>query len=96
MERPTGQSKPTVLVIDADPTQLDLLALLSEEHYNVLSAGSGRQALNVVSQAAKPPQLFLFDYDLGEMIGLELYDCLHACPPYEHRPWNCSVAPSLA
>lgn len=86
-ERSPGQSKPTVLVVDDDPAQFDPLALLlSEEHYNVLSAGSGRQALNVVAQAAEPPQLFLFDYDLGEMTGLELYDCLHACPLYEHIP----------
>lgn len=85
-ERLPGQSKPTVLVVDDDPAQLNLLALVLSEECYVLRASSGQQALHVVDQAAGPLQLFLFDYNLGEMTGLELYDCLHARPAYEGVP----------
>lgn len=74
----SGESRPIVLVVDDDPCQLELLAyLLSEERYSVLKASSGWRALQVVAQAAQPPQLFLLDYHLGDMTGLDLYDLLH-------------------
>ena len=74
----SGESRPIVLVVDDDPCQLELLAFaLSEERYSVLKASSGWRALQVVAQAVEPPQLFLLDYHLGDMTGLELYDLLH-------------------
>lgn len=92
LEEPGGASRPewrpsTVLVVDDDPCLLDLLTeLLVGEQYHVLRAASGRHALRLVTEAEEPPQLFLFDHDLGEMTGLELYDLLHVRPGYESIP----------
>src|SRR6266487_6137112 len=82
-----GERPPTVLVVDDDQCLLELLAeLLGDEQYHVLQASSGRRALRLVEEAEEPPQLFLFDHDLGEMTGLELYDLLHVRPGLEGIP----------
>jgi CheY-like chemotaxis protein len=78
-------SRPTILVVDDDPLLLDLAEeLLTEEHYRVLRATSGPQALQIVVE--EHPQLFLLDYMLPGMSGLELFDLLHARPGYETIP----------
>lgn len=82
VERP-----PTVLVVEDDQCLLKLLTdLLTDERYYVLRAASARQALRVVAQAEELPQLFLFDYNLGETTGLELYDYLHARAGFKDIP----------
>lgn len=58
--------------------------LLTEEHYCVLRATSGPHALQIV--AGEHPQMFLLDYMLPGMTGLELFDLLHAHPGYERIP----------
>jgi CheY-like chemotaxis protein len=78
--------QPTILVVEDDPLLLDLAEeLLTEEHYRVLRATSGPQALQVA--AGERPHLFLLDYMLpGGMNGLELFDLLHARPGNEAIP----------
>ena len=80
------RSQPTILVVEDDPLLLDLAEeLLTEEHYRVLRATSGPQALQVA--AGERPHLFLLDYLLpGGMTGLELFDLLHARPGNETIP----------
>lgn len=83
----TVKRPPTVLVVDDDQCLLELLVeLLGDEQYHVLPAASGRRALHLIEEAQAPPQLFLFDHDLGEMTGLELYDLLHGRPGFEDIP----------
>jgi CheY-like chemotaxis protein len=85
---PRSQPTKTILIVDDDPTQLDLLELiLAEEHcYRLLRARSGRQALCVVAETPEPPDLFVVDYSMPGMDGLELYDHLHAQAGCEHIP----------
>jgi CheY-like chemotaxis protein len=79
---------PTILVVDDDPCLLDIaeLILAGEYGYRVLSASSPELALRLVATAPAHPDLFLLDYLMPGMNGLELYDRLHTQPGCEHIP----------
>ncbi len=63
--------KPTILVVDDDPVAVSLLTKLVEKlEYNVLSAGDGRMALEMLDQNSI--DLVIADYDMPRMNGLEL------------------------
>jgi CheY-like chemotaxis protein len=66
---PTG----TVLVVEDDPHVLLLLErLVTAAGYGVLSAGSGAEALTVLSARGGEVDLLLTDISLGDMHGGEL------------------------
>ena len=70
---------PTVFIVEDDDNIRDLLVtLLIEEHYHVLSARSGEQALQILASHVRP-SLLLLDYMLPGMDGILLYDqmCTH-------------------
>lgn len=59
----------TILIIDDDKTLLEALAkALSDAGYKTLTAGSGREGLDVALQAK--PDLTLLDYQMPEMDGI--------------------------
>ena len=68
----------TVLIVEDDDEIGRLLVLLisQETSYQARLVHSGREALRVVQEIH--PVLFLFDYYLPSMTGLQLYDLLHA------------------
>ena len=68
----------TILVVagDADIGAFLRCALLQETSYNVLLALEGFEALKLTHFIT--PKLFLLDYHLARMTGIELYDRLHA------------------
>ena len=60
----------TVLVVDDEPAIRDLiLAVLEDEGYRAIGAGSGRRALELL--AAEQPDLVLMDIMMPEMDGRE-------------------------
>lgn len=60
----------TVLVVDNEPFNLDLVkTILRHGGYNVVSAGSGPQAVAMAKQHR--PHLVLMDLQLSEMDGFE-------------------------
>ncbi len=62
---------PRILVVDDEPAVLDLLVYnLGKAHYEVLSAGDGRQALELSRQFN--PDLILLDLMLPEIDGLDV------------------------
>jgi len=66
---------PTVLVVDDNPDIRDLLSFILEPGYHVVTAGSGEEALAILSAAAlagKSVALLLTDVVMGGMTGLEL------------------------
>ena len=67
-----------ILVVDDDLDISQVLKSLLEEResYQVMLATNGFQALNLVRNVK--PDLFLFDYRLPGMDGMELYHLLHA------------------
>jgi two-component system alkaline phosphatase synthesis response regulator PhoP len=62
---------PRILVVDDEQAVLDLLVYnLRKAHYEVLTAGNGRQALDMARQAE--PDLILLDLMLPEVDGLDV------------------------
>jgi sigma-B regulation protein RsbU (phosphoserine phosphatase) len=61
----------TVLVVeDSRPEQMRMIALLEGFGYNVLTAGNGRQALEIMRRS--DVQLVVSDWRMPEMTGIEL------------------------
>ncbi len=76
----------TVLVVEDDTGIGTFLvqAILQETHYQALLVSDGFQALKTVTNIK--PSLFILDYQLPRMNGLELYDNLHTTKGLEHIP----------
>ena len=81
----------TILVVEDDEelSTLILEALHRAEKYvgmgyRVLLAGDGLEALEIIRDTL--PDLFLLDYYLPYINGLDLYDRLHAMEPLHHIP----------
>ncbi|MBO0796162.1 MAG: response regulator [Ktedonobacteraceae bacterium] len=80
LETPPGlqsASGNTILVVEDDPTIRTLICSIIEDEipYPVIAAADGAQALEIVQTIE--PCLFLLDYFLPDMTGLELYE--HLC-----------------
>ena len=82
---PPQQEVKTILVVedDADIGEI-LLSTFEEMPYNVIVVGDGSQALKIVTTIK--PHLFLLDYYLPAMNGLQLYDQLHSIKGLEDIP----------
>ena len=76
----------TILIVedDTDIGEILLQTIRDETTYQALLATDGFQALKIVRNIV--PQLFLLDYRLPGMDGLELYDHLHTMPELERVP----------
>src|SRR5438552_2395243 len=76
----------TILVVedDADIGEFLVQAVQQETPYQALLASDGFQALKMLRSIK--PNLFLLDYHLPSMDGLELYDHIHATEGLEAIP----------
>lgn len=85
LERPQNQEK-VILVVEDDRNIGYLLTefIQDETSYHVTLVHDGREALKFVRTIK--PCLFLIDYLLPIMDGLELYDQLHSMKEFEHTP----------
>jgi len=75
-----------ILVVEDDISFGSVLVqtIKEETPYQAILATTGMEALNIVSHLQC--DLFLLDYLLPSMNGLELYDRLHAIPGQETTP----------
>ncbi|GCE03366.1 response regulator [Dictyobacter aurantiacus] len=85
MKEPDNQEK-IILVVEDDKRIGYLLSETIEEEtpYRVMLVPDGFQALKIIRTIK--PHLFLVDYMLPSMDGLELYDQLHALEEFKHIP----------
>jgi CheY-like chemotaxis protein len=68
--------KNRILIVDDDVSYVELLQiLLEEEGFEVVPAYRGRQALNIMSH--ERVDLVLLDYQMPEMDGFEVLDCIN-------------------
>lgn len=76
----------TVLVVEDDTGIGTFLvqAILQETTHQAMLVTDGLQALKAV--ASIKPSLFILDYQLPRMNGIELYDRLHSIAGMEHVP----------
>lgn len=75
----------TVLVVDDNKNNLDLmLATLSEHNFRLLAATSGERAIKVASKVK--PDLILMDIQMPEMDGFETTLKMKSMPEFAHIP----------
>ena len=84
-EQPDQKTK-TILIVEDDTAvgEFFVYALRTETPYQALLAPDGPQALEMVKTLA--PDLFVLDYQLPHMNGLELADRLRATEALKHIP----------
>jgi PAS domain S-box-containing protein len=77
--------KPSILIVDDVPANLDLLASILREHgYEARPVPSGRLAL--AAAKADPPSLILLDINMPEMNGFEVCERLKADKTLKNIP----------
>ena len=76
----------TILVVEDDRGTGEMLKDIfsSETSYLTLLVTTGSEALQMVKHIK--PTLFLLDYHLASMTGIELYNILHGIKELEHIP----------
>jgi DNA-binding NtrC family response regulator len=79
-------STKTILIVEDDAGVGAFLvqALVQETPYRPVLAADGLQALKIVHSLK--PSLFILDYQLPFLNGIELYDRLHAMKELERTP----------
>ena len=84
-ESPRAGSGPRVLLVDAELSGTEVLALiLAGEGYQVTVAADGRQALGRLAEAA--PELLIVDFMMPGMNGAEFVHAVRARDGYEAVP----------
>ena len=75
-----------ILVVEDDAANGACIAemIVQETPYHVLLAPTSPRALEIVRHLK--PNLFIFDYRLPQMNGMQLFDQLHALPELEDVP----------
>ena len=75
-----GDHDPKILVVDDEQQMLEVLVeWISRAGYRVLSARSGREALQIFK--AECPELMITDLSMPEMSGLELIEAVRTISP---------------
>src|SRR5947209_20528987 len=76
----------TILIVedDADIGELFLQAIATETSHQPILVIDGLAALNAAGEIM--PDLFLLDFHLPDIDGLELFDYLHTIKGLEHTP----------
>ncbi len=77
--------KPTLLVVDDAPENIDLLHAILQPHYHVKVATGGEKALRIL-QSHQPPDLVLLDVVMPGMDGYEVCRQIKAGPQTRHIP----------
>ncbi len=75
----------TILVVDDEPSNLQVLGELLKPHYKIKVCRSGQQALDICAKSEKP-DLILLDIMMPEMDGLAVCDSLKSDPETQFIP----------
>ena len=78
-----NDKKKTILLVDDDPVNIDVLTIILDEKYNIMVATSGAQALLL---APEQPDLILLDIMMPEMDGYEVCRRLKNAPALSGIP----------
>jgi len=87
-----------ILIVEDDEATREFLTICitSETSCRVLAVASGVEALQRVEEIIKArPSLFILDFHLPNMNGLQLYDRLHGLKEFEHVPTIILTASTL-
>src|SRR5471030_1261757 len=81
----TPQNKPTILVVDDTPDNIDLLCAVLEQDYRTKIAVNGERALKIANGDVKP-DLILLDIMMPGMSGYDVCKALKANPDTRDIP----------
>ena len=84
LEGPTAGKTILVVEDDEDIGEALLLALMEEPAYHAMIAATGDETMQIAG--GKNIDLFIIDYYLSDINGIELYDKLHAMPELQDIP----------
>lgn len=81
-----SEKRKTILVVENDEAtgELLILTISQETKHQAKFTGSANEALRITRSFT--PHLFLLDYNLSSMTGIQLYDQLHRTKGLEHVP----------
>ena len=88
-EQGTAPEGITIVIVEDDFSNAQVLEMLlqTEPFYRVISFSTGREVLQHLEEGKAPrPDLFIIDYHLRHMLGLDLYDQLCAIEGLEQVP----------
>ena len=74
-----------IMMVDDDPTMLEMAELVISEDYDVVVAASGKQALELLKRGSEP-DLILLDLDMPEMDGFETLSRIREMPEFAVVP----------
>jgi putative two-component system response regulator len=80
----TNDSRPAILVVDDEPTNLQVLRLVLQDQYRLFFAKSGERALALAEQ--EHPDLVLLDIMMPGMSGYEVCEALKGNPATHNIP----------
>ncbi|MBT9584055.1 response regulator [bacterium] len=80
-----ASSRSSVLIVDDEPTNINILYSLLKEDYRTLVATNGKRAVEL-ARSSRPPQLILLDIMMPEMDGYEVCKLLKEDPLTRHIP----------
>ena len=75
----------SILIVDDEPTNINILNSLLKEDYRTLVATNGKRALEL-ARSSRPPHLILLDVMMPEMDGYEVCTMLKQDPLTQHIP----------
>ncbi|MGE8498283.1 MAG: HD domain-containing phosphohydrolase [Pseudomonas sp.] len=84
MNAPLTDSRPLLLLVDDEPTNLQVLRHILQDHYRLLFAKEGARALEMAEREL--PDLILLDVMMPGMTGFEVCETLKANPALSAIP----------
>lgn len=79
-----GTERARVMIVDDDLDAADVLRLIIEQHYDVVVARDGYEALNLIPDVQ--PDIFVLDAMMPRMSGLQLLDAIRQAPELQECP----------
>lgn len=76
-------SRKTILLVDDHPVNIDYMALILSDEYNIMIATSGEEAID---KAMKQPDLILLDIVMPDMDGYEVCRKIKSAPALSNIP----------
>ena len=78
--------KQTVLIVDDEEINVDILSEILKNEYNILIAGNGKEALELLKAANPLPKIVLLDIKMPHMTGREMFNIMRTCDKLKRVP----------
>lgn len=92
----TNTKKRTVLVVEDDLINREILSAILSDSYNVLQAENGKAGLEILEENEKEISLILLDIQMPVMNGYEFLDAFNQIPSFRSIPIIITTSSSAA